>query len=163
MADPSYQTPYAPCGGARDDQHRAVWLNRASGALVALACGALLAVGAGLRPDLSGIGTHEQMGLPPCGFFVATGWPCVTCGVTTAFAEAVHGRLLGALRVQPMGAALAVAVAVGLAAGLWGAATGRPWWGPFAELCRPGVGWVFFAMVMLSWGYKVVSVRLGWG
>src|SRR5689334_8979719 len=61
---------------------------------VLLATSAILITAARLHPDAHQYGTHEQLGLPPCGFLVMTGLPCPTCGMTTAFAYATHGRLL---------------------------------------------------------------------
>jgi hypothetical protein len=74
------------------------WAALGSGALM------VLALARWLRPDPSGLGTHTQLGLPPCGFFWLTSLPCPACGLTTAFAHmarleltsAVHAHLLGA-------------------------------------------------------------------
>ncbi len=68
---------------------------------------AILAVAWWTKPDPSGYGTHQRLGLPPCGFLYTTGLPCPTCGMTTAFAYAVRGHLLQAVVAQPAGAALA--------------------------------------------------------
>ncbi len=73
---------------------------------------ALLIVSAELHPNPNGSGTHEQLGLPPCGFKTATGLPCATCGMTTAFSYAAHGRIVDAFIVQPAGAVLAVTCAM---------------------------------------------------
>ncbi|RMG09330.1 MAG: DUF2752 domain-containing protein [Planctomycetota bacterium] len=56
-----------------------------------------------LEPDRRGVGTHEQLGLPPCGFFDLAGGPCPSCGFTTTFAYAAHLRPLDALANQPFG------------------------------------------------------------
>ena len=32
------------------------------------------------------MGTHQQLGLPPCNFVTLTGYPCPACGMTTSFA-----------------------------------------------------------------------------
>lgn len=82
--------------------------------LLALAAAAPLVVGAWLTPNSVGHGTHTQLGLPPCGWVVAFGRPCPTCGMTTAFTHAAHGRLDLAFVAQPAGTVLAV-----LAAGLF--------------------------------------------
>ena len=59
-----------------------------------------------LTPDARGIGTHEQLKLPPCGFVQAFDGPCPSCGFTTTFTLAAHGRPLDALINQPFGFAL---------------------------------------------------------
>jgi len=67
---------------------------------------AVLAVAVWLVPDRSGHGTHVQLGLPPCGYLESTGDPCVTCGMTTAFAALAEGSLGLAWRANPMGIVL---------------------------------------------------------
>lgn len=122
-----------------------------------VAC-ALLAVAAWLTPDPSGLGTHRQFGLPPCNMVLLTGLPCPTCGMTTAFAHAVRGRLFSAFIAQPAGAVLALAV-MAIAAASWSMAmTGLGW--------QPAPGTKLYFRVFLgfgliaaaSWVYKIVSV-----
>lgn len=57
-----------------------------------------------LEPAKSGIGTHQQLGLPPCTFFWVTGIPCPSCGMTTSFSHVMHGNLVSALRSNWPGA-----------------------------------------------------------
>jgi hypothetical protein len=63
-----------------------------------------------LEPDPRGFGTHEQLGLPPCGFLRDHGVPCISCGMTTAFVATAHGQLGLALRSNPYGILLFLAV-----------------------------------------------------
>lgn len=69
---------------------------------------AVLGVARWLEPDPRGLGTHEQLGLPPCLFLRVTGKPCMSCGMTTAFAWVTRGRLDHAVQTHLGGAALAV-------------------------------------------------------
>ncbi len=62
-----------------------------------------------LVPDHSALGTHGQLGLPPCGFFVFTGYPCPGCGLTTAFAHMVRLEAGGAFSANPFGIVLFLA------------------------------------------------------
>jgi Protein of unknown function (DUF2752) len=63
-----------------------------------------------LHPDPRGIGTHEQLGMEPCGWAQGPdGIPCPTCGVTTAACQLVHLHPIDAVVTQPFGAALALA------------------------------------------------------
>jgi hypothetical protein len=64
---------------------------------------AVIALAATLSPDPSGHGTHQQLGLPPCGFIYVTGYPCPGCGLTTAFAHMVRLEFVGAARANPFG------------------------------------------------------------
>jgi hypothetical protein len=54
--------------------------------------GGLLFVATSVRPDPRGYGTHEQLGLAPCGFRTLFHIPCPTCGGTTSFAHFVRGE-----------------------------------------------------------------------
>ena len=63
----------------------------------------VIALAATLSPDPSGHGTHQQLGLPPCGFIYVTGYPCPGCGLTTAFAHMVRLQFVGAARANPFG------------------------------------------------------------
>lgn len=72
-----------------------------------------------LTPDPRGIGTHEQLGMEPCGWAQGPdGIPCPTCGVTTAACQLVHLHPIDAVLTQPFGAAAALAgvVLAGMAA-----------------------------------------------
>ncbi len=76
----------------------------------------VITVGMLLTPSSSGVGTHESLGLPPCGFLVITGYPCPSCGLTTAFVLLLHGQITEAFLVQPFGVLLFVVffIAAGL-------------------------------------------------
>ncbi len=56
-----------------------------------------------LTPDPSGIGTHQQLGLPPCFFHYLTGWICPGCGLTTSFSHLAHLQLTEAFSANPFG------------------------------------------------------------
>ena len=101
------------------------WRSRLCAAALAAAAAGVLLVAVGLVPRARSLGTHQQLGLPPCGFVTITGLPCPTCGMTTAFAHTVRGQFGQALRAQPFGFLLAVAtIGSGLVA-LTAAVTGR--------------------------------------
>lgn len=77
---------------------------------------ALALVGGLTTPDPRGYGTHEQLGLAPCGLRETLGFPCPTCGVTTSLSHSVRGEVAAAWGTQPLGlllipAALALCVA----------------------------------------------------
>ncbi|MBN2210670.1 MAG: DUF2752 domain-containing protein [Sedimentisphaerales bacterium] len=80
-----------------------------------------------LQPDPRGLGTHEQLGFPECGFYERTGWPCPTCGMTTSFSYVSRGQIVKAFIVQPAGAVTAL---LGLILSLFlfdEAVSGVPW------------------------------------
>lgn len=128
----------------------------AAGVFAALSL-ALLLVAATLRPQASGSGTHTQLGLAPCGWVVKYGRPCMTCGMTTAFAHAAEGELSKSFVAQPGGLVLAVGAAATFWAGLHVAATGSRLGHMFARLLTPrwiAVGAVVF---LAAWVYKLVT------
>lgn len=67
---------------------------------------AVLLTSAWLTPNPTGIGTHTQLGLPPCGFYEWTGLPCPGCGLTTCFAYMAHGNIFGAAHANAFGVLL---------------------------------------------------------
>jgi hypothetical protein len=52
--------------------------------------------------------THRQLGLPPCTFYVGTGLPCPSCGMTTSFALLVRGDVVNSMRANLAGTLLAI-------------------------------------------------------
>ncbi len=74
-------------------------------AAVLLISGFLLA--AFLKPHPSGVGTHQQLGLPPCYFLALSGLPCPACGMTTCFSHFVRLEWIDAARCHPGGLCLA--------------------------------------------------------
>jgi len=71
-----------------------------------LCTGLVLGIALSLNPDPSGIGTHQQLGLEPCGFLTWAGYPCPMCGMTTTFSLFVHLHPISAVANQPFGAML---------------------------------------------------------
>lgn len=132
---------------------------RISAAILAFFALAVLITAACLKPSQAGVGTHTQLGLPPCGWMLAVGYPCPTCGMTTSFAAATHAEPVRAFVVQPFGAALAVATSIFF----WGAmhvAVFGSMLGKVVEgLLKPKLLWPVLALFLLAWAYKVLQVR----
>lgn len=68
---------------------------------------ALLVVASQLQPDPRGLGTHQQLGLPPCTFSMLFGQRCPACGMTTSWSLVTHGRVSEALNNHISGTVLA--------------------------------------------------------
>ncbi len=96
------------------------WLWSAIAASAAL----VLLLAAWLEPDSRGHGTHTQLGLPPCGFWLLTGSPCPGCGLTTAFAHAIRGQWALAADANAFGLLLFVVVCAALPLALLGVSRG---------------------------------------
>lgn len=136
---------------------RAALGERLFAGVVAGACLALLVVASTLTPDARGHGTHEQLGMTPCGWAATTGWPCATCGMTTSFTAAVGRDWPGSVRTQPMATALVLATSAAFWGGLHVALFGSRIGSACATLLRGtvlagvGVAWA------LSWAYKAAT------
>ena len=126
-----------------------------------LAAAPLLAAAIVLTPSKEGMGTHQQLGLPPCTFLYVTGIPCPFCGMTTSWTHAAHGDLLASFVTQPMGLVLflvdvAFAVVL-LARAITGGAAFRP--DRFLALVPVRAVWAMFAATIVAWIYKILVVR----
>jgi hypothetical protein len=109
-----------------------------------------------LEPDAKGYGTHQQMGFPPCTLVALCGVRCPTCGMTTAWAAVVHGRLLDGLAASVGGVLLAF-LAIGSVIGL--AATAffgrRPRWFPDTNGFAWG-GTAIAAVTLIDWAVRIL-------
>lgn len=123
--------------------------------LVLVVCVALVSVGVWLKPNPSGLGTHEQFGLPPCTMVILVGYPCPTCGMTTAFAHAVRGELLSAFNAQPAGLAFALATIVAGGVSLSVLLTGKVLAVNWYRVRQTHVALAAVLIVLGGWGYKV--------
>lgn len=136
-----------------------IWRSpRFPAATVGTGLGGLLVVSRWLEPDPSGHGTHLQLGLLPCSFYVLTGLPCPLCGATTSFALMADGRPWDAFFNQPFATFLAVSCAIGFVLAL-------------AELIQPAgpasraLTWlserdataaaIFLVLMFSGWTYKI--------
>ena len=117
--------------------------------LLAAAAGilGLLVLARKLEPDPRGFGTHTQLGMRPCSFLAMTGRPCPACGMTTAFAWFLRGRIDRSWQANPAGCVLAV-LSVPLMAWLVASSVANQPCG-FKSLSRPLV-FLLVAAVVLS-------------
>lgn len=132
-------------------------VRRLTGLTVAGICGVVLGLAFWLTPDGAGHGTHMQLGLPPCGWVMAMNRPCPTCGMTTAFAHAAHGRLVEAAIAQPFGLLAAVGTAVAFWVGVHVAATGSHLGRHAARMMTPRTLWTLAGLAAAAWAYKWIT------
>lgn len=115
----------------------------------------LLLLAAVLRPADNGLGTHQQLGLPPCSARVIFGVRCPTCGMTTAWANVMHGRIGDALRANVAGTALVLAAWL---AGPWlliSAWRGRWLLGAPSERSTAALMIGVLVWMLVEWGIRV--------
>lgn len=132
---------------------------RVTSAIVSAASLSLLIVAWILRPSPDGLGTHQQLGLPPCGWIVAADMPCPTCGMTTSFSHAANGDLVSSFVAQPFGMLLALSTAVVAVVGGYTALTGSMLAPFLAGMITPRVGWIAVALLIAAWIWKIVDHR----
>ena len=129
--------------------------NRLTALPVFLAGATVLGLAAWLRPDPAGLGTHRQLGLPPCAFEQMTGVPCATCGCTTSFSHAANGSMLDAFTTQPFGALLAVMTAMAVLTCGYAVVAGMPVTPLARSIGRGRVLVALLVFMMLAWGYTI--------
>jgi hypothetical protein len=128
-------------------------------AVLAVVAFSVLGVALWLNPSPEGHGTHQALGMAPCGWMVAFGMPCPSCGMTTAFAHAAHGSLLASVRVQPMGFILALGTAATALVGTYVAMTGSRLGHVLGDRLTPRFLLALGIFALLSWGWKIAVVR----
>ncbi|MGD8861572.1 MAG: DUF2752 domain-containing protein [Myxococcales bacterium] len=131
---------------------RAVW-----GSLCAIASG-VIALSFVLTPDPAGVGTHQQLGLPPCAFLYLTSLPCPGCGLTTSFAHMARLELTSAVAAHPLGVPLFLLTALGAVFSLAACLRGVP---ALQMLQHPAVSrgaLLLSAAALLSWLARLASI-----
>jgi hypothetical protein len=154
----SYPPPPATLAGpARAPRLR--WLERVLAMLAGGVLLALLTTAAWLTPSAQGMGTHQQLGLPPCTSVQWFGIRCPSCGMTTSWSHLVRGNVLSAFRVNAGGALLG---AVALVCSPWllvSAVRGRWLLAPPHEGVTLAVGLTIVVVTVIDWALRV---SFGW-
>lgn len=129
---------------------------RAVALVAGLAGLALLAVARTLTPADAGIGTHQQLGLPPCSAMRILGIPCPTCGMTTAFSHTVRAQFAAAFLAQPAGMLFAVATFLLSWIALFAAISGRMWRINPYRVSAVHLIWTIVAILLFGWTIKLI-------
>ncbi len=162
LPEPPIVQPVRPALPARGRQRPpALWTPRQMRlALLALAAALASVFGVAIclnpyQPDGTPrrLGTHRQLGMPPCNFVTLFGKPCPSCGMTTSFALLVRGDLRGSLQANWVGTLLACSWAAALLWALLSAAAGRmllvrP---HQVEMCLTAAAAVFVVLMLGRW------------
>lgn len=135
-------------------------LERFLGVVIVCAFAGVTALAWVLVPDPSGIGTHTQLGLPPCGLYERLGVPCLTCGMTTAFAHMVRLQIASAFLANPLGVLIYLAFLGMALLNLHTLLTGWSFLGFLERLDWTWIGLGALIASLGSWAFKIVSVIL---
>jgi len=156
----SYSSPPADLAAlAWTSAPRLRWLERLVIVLAGSVLLGLLITAARLTPSPRGMGTHQQLGLPPCTIVALYGIPCPSCGMTTAWAHLLRGHVVAAVRSNAGGAMLAVLAAM---CGPWlvgSGLAGRWLIGPPREGVTLAVGLAIVVLTLMQWA---LHLSLGW-
>jgi len=123
---------------------------------VAVTALVLLSIAYFLNPAEKGIGTHQQLGLPQCGWIFAADIPCPTCGMTTAWSHTVRGELPTAFITQPMGMLLAFVAFFVAVGGLVTACTGYSFQLLLYKFSPSRLFIFVITLAFLAWGFKIL-------
>lgn len=109
------------------DASRLGALSRVALGVFALVLAGLWVTASQLTPDGSGLGTHRQLGLPPCSSRVLLNMRCPACGMTTSWAHLARGDLFRSAASNAGGCLLGLLALAIVPAAAWIAAKGsRP-------------------------------------
>ncbi len=128
---------------------------------IALAClsGLVLTIARVLSPSPNGLGTHQQLGLPPCFFHQFTGIPCPTCGMTTSFAYTVRLQFYEAFVTQPFGMLVCILAALLIPFSFVLMRRRVPWMKVLTARGSNTGMFVLLALFLAAWVYKIWVMR----
>lgn len=141
------------------EKNEASWATRFAYVFYMLIFAAMIVVAIRLTPSSTGVGTHEQLGFPACGFLTLTGWPCPSCGLTTSFTHLVHGNVVQAAIVQPFGICLFISLAYLFVYSLWAFAVARPLSALTESVAFERVQLILLAVLLVSWVYNILRFK----
>jgi hypothetical protein len=131
------------------------WLQRVAIASAGALLVGLLGTAASLTPSNRGIGTHQQLGLPPCTLVQWAGMRCPSCGMTTSWAHLTRGDVIAAFQANAGGALLAI---FSLVCGPWlivSGGLGRWFVTEPRELTILWVGVLIIAVTLVDWTLRL--------
>jgi|SRR5215475_9314240 len=126
---------------------------------VAVSSIALLLIARLLRPSVEGVGTHRQLGLPPCAFLHFTGIPCPSCGLTTSVAHAARLHFYESVVTQPFGFVVFIIAVLCAPLSIYFIHRRVPWSNLNRLRGRKLTIYLMIALFILSWLYKIAAMK----
>src|SRR5262249_35297509 len=120
---------------------------------------ALLLIARLLRPSAAGVGTHRQLGLPPCAFLHFTGIPCPSCGLTTSVAHAARFHFYQSLTTQPFGLVVFISAVLSIPLSIYFIRRRVPWSTLDGLRGKNLVIYMLIALFILCWLYKIAVMK----
>lgn len=132
------------------------WRIRAIAALVAMIPLSALGLARSLEPSSLGLGTHQQLGLPPCSMRLLLGIRCPGCGMTTSWAHFTRGNWGASVETSVGGFLFAMLAAwiafLGIRTTLSGQMP-RSWTQQITLIAAAGI----FAVALLQWLQRLLA------
>ncbi len=119
----------------------------------------LLLVGRLLHPSPGRVGTHEQLGLPPCTFLHLTGIPCPGCGLTTSVAYAAHLHFFESIATQPFGFVVFLLAALSIPLSIYLSYRRIPYSKLQQFRGKNLVIYLLISLFLFSWLYKIAVMQ----
>ena len=120
---------------------------------------ALLLIARLLRPSADGVGTHRQLGLPPCAFLHFTGIPCPSCGLTTSVAHAARFHFYQSLITQPFGLVVFISAVLSIPLSIYFIRRRVSWSTLDGLRGKNLVIYMLIALFILCWLYKIAVMK----
>jgi hypothetical protein len=141
-----------------DDRHNFLFTDRVAYLAVISISAITIGISRLLEPAPPGLGTHEQLGLPPCPFFHFTGIPCPGCGLTTSFAHAARLNIYEAFVTQPFGVILFFIIILSIPLSLI-LFRRRINISHVLQRISAKITYSFIVLCLISWIYKIIVMR----
>ncbi|MBI2346251.1 MAG: DUF2752 domain-containing protein [Deltaproteobacteria bacterium] len=129
-------------------------MHRTLHGVMAVGIGIGLMALAHLSPSMSGYGTHQALGLPPCLLTALTGITCPSCGLTTSVVHCLHGEWLAALKANTVGPFLLIGILTIGGANLYGIVRPFAWGTVVATAWFHRVVVCAISALFLAWGLR---------
>lgn len=120
-----------------------------------LVLGSLLVTAAILSPNRRGMGTHQQLGLPPCSFVIWFEMRCPACGMTTSWSHLMRGQVIQAMHANTGGLLLGLLALTGTPWMLTSAVLGRWWLGELRPEWVVIGGGTVFSVSLVQWLWRL--------
>ncbi len=108
-----------------------------------------------LEPSPTGVGTHTQLGLPPCATLAVFDSRCPACGMTTSWSLVLHFRFIEAMEANVGGSLLAIIAMVSLPITCYFSITGGVYYGEELTFSLAIAIAISLVLAVLQWAVRI--------